>query len=64
MFGFEPRWASLNALTLLIESYSLINSTDRGVNRRQQHRVLKREVTSLRLDTVTWILHEAETKIY
>jgi len=64
MFGFEPRLASLNAITLLTEPYSLINSTDRGVNRRQQHRVLKREVTSLRLDTVTWNINEAETEIY
>ena len=64
MFGFEPRLVSLNALTLLTELYSLTNSTDRGVNRRQQWRVLKRKVTSLHLDNVTSNLHEPEAEIY
>jgi hypothetical protein len=64
MFSYEPRLASLNAFTLHSGLYSLINSTDSVVNRSKQHTALKRKVTSLRFDSVTWNLHEAETEIY
>ena len=64
MFGFELTLAILNALTLLTELYSLHNSSDRVLNRRQQQIVLKRKCTSIRLESVTWNLHEAETEIY